>query len=107
MKITKIIGLENFNVKNVTDMGNMFSNCNLLNSLDLSNWVLNENVNLADLFINCSNLSNIKVKDANIINKLSPYLPGRSSTISGNITIVGDRTNLDTTILESINWNVI
>ena len=62
-KITKIIGIENLNTKEVEDMSYMFYNCASLTSLDLSNFNTNYLTNTEAMFEECSSLRSIYASD--------------------------------------------
>ncbi len=50
--LTEIIGLENLNTENVTDMSRMFYNCTKLKSLDVSHFNTEKVVNMSYMFAN-------------------------------------------------------
>ena len=55
------INLSNFQTKNVKDMTYMFSGCNKLSNIDLSNLAFNEETKVNNMFDDCINLQTIKV----------------------------------------------
>ena len=59
-KITSL-DLSNFNTSNVTDMSMMFNGCRSLTSLDLSGWDTSNvtNINMGMMFSGCSKLNTI------------------------------------------------
>ncbi len=64
-KLKKIKGLENFDTRNVTDMGiawsaGMFGNCSSLEELDLRSFNTSQVKIMAMMFRDCSNLKEIK-----------------------------------------------
>ncbi len=58
-KITSIDGLENFDTSNVTNMHDMFANCENLTSLNLSNFDTSNVNNFNYMFVNDTKLNNI------------------------------------------------
>ena len=58
-KILKVI-LEEKENNIVTDMSFMFIQCNLLKSVDISNWNTKNVINMSNMFSDCINLKNIK-----------------------------------------------
>ncbi len=52
---------DNFNTSNVTDMGNMFSVCSSLTSLDLSSFNTAKVTNMNDMFASCSSLTSLNL----------------------------------------------
>ena len=62
------IDLSNFNTQNVKDMSYMFSSCKSLSNIDLSN-INTENVkNMQDMFNGCQSLTNIDLSNFNTQN---------------------------------------
>ena len=57
--LESIVGLENLNTSEVTDMNNMFSGCSSLSSLDLSHFDTGNVINMGYLFYKCYSLTNI------------------------------------------------
>ena len=57
--LEKIIGIENWDVTNVTLMNNMFTNCVKLKSVDLSNWKPQALKRVSKMFLNCKALTSI------------------------------------------------
>jgi len=59
-QLESIYNIELWNVSNITNYYRMFYGCNLLESLDLSNWKVNENVyNISQMFTNCKNIKEL------------------------------------------------
>ena len=59
-----ISGLDYLNTENVTDMSNMFSNCIILPSLDLSNFNTAKVTNMSCMFKNCKELSSLNLSES-------------------------------------------
>ena len=59
-KLKKIIGIENLDVSNLKNATFMFSSCENLVELDLTNWNTISLQNASYMFYNCSNLKIIK-----------------------------------------------
>ena len=57
--ITEIEGLANLNTENVTDMGAMFNECNMLKSLDLSSFDTSNVTDISEMFYDCSALQSL------------------------------------------------
>ena len=66
--ITTIVGIENLNTINVTDMSYMFSNCYKLTRLDLSNFNTANVANMNEMFSNCTGLTSLDLTSFNIEN---------------------------------------
>ena len=67
-----ILDLSNFNTQNVNDMSGMFSNCNSLAILDLSNFSSQNVIYMSGMFFNCNSLKveNIITKDYKILKEI-------------------------------------
>ena len=59
-----ISGLDYLNTENVTDMSNMFNNCIILPSLDLSNFNTAKVTNMSCMFKNCKELSSLTLSES-------------------------------------------
>ncbi len=103
--ITNLGNISNWDVSNAYSFSNMFQQSKIT-SLDMSKWKINDSSVVNDMFKGCNNLSNIKLPDANITNKVINSFPSKTAESPGSITIVGDKTGLDTTTLQSKFWNV-
>ena len=126
------LDVSNWDTSNVTSMNNTFAYCNNIRSLNLSKWITNRVTNMNGIVWNCHELSsldisnfnmenysevtsltlssNIKYLKCNIINtlnKIKLQLPTRTSDNPGTIICKSDTTNLDTTTLQSKNWNIL
>ena len=66
------INLSNFNTQNVTNMSYMFYDCSSLTNINLSNFNTQNVTNISIMFYGCSSLKNenVIVKDKNIIYQL-------------------------------------
>ena len=62
MFIIEKINLSNFNIKNVTDMNGMFSECSLLKEINLSNYSTNNVKDMGCISYGCSNKVKMKIK---------------------------------------------
>ena len=60
-KLIKIVGLENLNTSNVTDMQSMFYGCSNLKSLDVRGFNTSKLANVESMFANCGNLKEVYV----------------------------------------------
>ncbi|ELY1999975.1 BspA family leucine-rich repeat surface protein, partial [Enterococcus faecalis] len=69
-----IEGLDKLDTSNVTNMGNMFSNCYNLNSLDLSNFNTSNVTNMDYMFTMCNNLNSLDLSNFNTSNVTSMLL---------------------------------
>ena len=65
------INLSNFNANNITNMGFMFWGCSSLTNINLSNFNTNNVTNMGFMFWGCSSLmkKNIITKDKKILNE--------------------------------------
>lgn len=66
--LSSIDGLEYLNTSEATDMGGMFSGCNGLTSLDVSNFDTRNVTNMNYMFSFCSNLTSLNVSHFNTQN---------------------------------------
>ena len=66
-KLTRL-NLLNLNTSNVTDMSSMFDRCKSLTELDLSNWNTKNVTNMARMFNKCYSLTQLDVSNFNISN---------------------------------------
>ena len=66
--LNSIIGIENLNTANVSDMRSMFYGCSSLTSLDVSNFNTANVTNMACMFYDCSKLTNLDVSKFNTAN---------------------------------------
>ena len=63
--LTEIVGIENLNTQNVTDMSRMFNCCYALTSLDVSNFNTEKVTNMSNMFGNCAKLSSLDLSNFN------------------------------------------
>ena len=68
LKLEAIMGMENLNTSNVTDMGSMFYECSALTTLDVSNFNTSNVTNMSCIFRGCQFLKNIDVSNFNTSN---------------------------------------
>ena len=61
--LTEIEGIENLNTEKVTNMGSMFSDCHVLNLLDVSNFNTQNVEDMSDMFVSCMNLKSLNVSN--------------------------------------------
>ena len=66
--LTTINGGVKFSVKNVTNMGGMFSGCDALTSLDLSSFNTSNVINMDSMFEYCSGLTSLDLSNFNTSN---------------------------------------
>lgn len=59
--LSEIVGIENLNTINVTDMSGMFYGCSHLTSLDLSSFDTSSVTNMSNMFLGCRNLTEINL----------------------------------------------
>lgn len=62
-KLAKIENIESLNTSKVTNMNYMFSYCNSLTSLDLSNFDTSKVTNMSGMFLGCSGLASLDVSN--------------------------------------------
>ena len=67
-KVKQIIGLETWDVSNVTDMSSMFSGCESLTELDISNWDVSNVTNMGFMFSCCQNLTELNISNWDVSN---------------------------------------
>ena len=67
------IDVSHFNTSNVTNMDGMFSNCQLLETLDVSNFNTSKVEYMAGMFIGCYNLTLLDVSHFNTSNVVSLF----------------------------------
>ena len=63
--LTEIVGIENLNTQNVTDMSWMFNCCYALTSLDVSNFNTEKVTNMSNMFASCEELSSLDLSNFN------------------------------------------
>lgn len=61
--LTTIIGIEDWDVSNATDMSYMFSNCKSLTTLDLSDWDVHNVTNMQRMFDSCYSLATLNLSN--------------------------------------------
>ena len=61
--LTEIEGIENLNTEKGTNMGSMFSDCHVLNLLDVSNFNTQNVEDMSDMFVSCMNLKSLNVSN--------------------------------------------
>ena len=61
--LTEIEGIENLNTEKVTNMGSMFSGCDVLTSLDVSNFNTQNVEDMSYMFSNCSRLTSLALSN--------------------------------------------
>ena len=66
--LTDIEGIENLNTEKVTNMGSMFSGCNVLTSLDVSNFNTQNVEDMSYMFNRCIYLTSLDVSNFNTQN---------------------------------------
>ena len=63
-QLTSLSNVEQtWNTSIVTDMSNMFENCESLTTLDVSNWDTGSVIDMSGLFLNCESLTSLDVSD--------------------------------------------
>ena len=62
------INLSNFNTQNVTNMSDMFSHCKSLTNINFSNFNTKNVTNMNSMFFNCKSLTNINLSNFNTQN---------------------------------------
>ena len=65
------LNIEDFDIRNVTDMSSMFNSCSSLTSLDLSGWNVSNVTNMGRLFADCSGLASIDLSSWDVANVTS------------------------------------
>ena len=65
------LDLSNFNTKNITNMSDMFYDCNSLTNIDLSKFNTKNVTNMSGMFYNCNSLTNIDLSKFNTENVTS------------------------------------
>jgi len=83
-KLTSILGLQNLNTSEVTDMNMMFAGCYKLQSLDLSDFDTSKVTDMHTLFGLCENLKSVNLNNLNTENvtNMSEMFFGCSSLTS-------------------------
>ena len=69
----KTLDVSNFNTINVTDMGYMFNYCSSLKTLDVSNFNTINVTNMGYMFKSCSSLKNLDLSNFNTSNVTNMY----------------------------------
>ena len=74
--VTKIIGLETWDVSKVTDMSCMFCYCFNLTELNIGSWDVSNVTNMYSMFCDCENLIELKIDNwdvSNVTNMFSMF----------------------------------
>lgn len=87
-KLSTIEGLEYFDTSQVTNMDSMFSNCNNLTTLDLSNFNTSNVTNMTNMFNRCSSLTTLDLSSFNTSNvsSMSTMFQSCTNLVSLNLT---------------------
>jgi surface protein len=100
------VNVSNWNTKIVEKMNKLFYQCYSLKSINLSGWKFDSISSIEQMFQDNNNLNDITINTASY-NILIDQIPDRTSSEPGIITMVGDKTGIDTSVLNSKNWNVV
>ena len=86
--LTSIVGIENLNTANVTDMHAMFSGCSELTSLDVSGFKTDNVTNMESMFFGCSSLTSLDLRGLNTANvtSMNSMFSGCSGLTSLDVT---------------------
>ena len=68
IKLTAITGISYLNTSEVTDMGRMFENCNILTNLDVSHFNTGKATDMRRMFKGCSALTSLDASNFNTAN---------------------------------------
>lgn len=72
-QFTEVIGIQNLNTSNVTNMSEMFSRCRSLTSLDLSHFETSNVTDMNSMFFSCTDLTSLDVSHFNTSNVTDMY----------------------------------
>ena len=67
-KVKQIIGLETWDVSNVTDMSSIFKNCSSLTELNISNWNVSNVTDMHFMFDHCESLTELNISNWDVSN---------------------------------------
>ena len=83
--LTTIKGLNDINFININDMSGMFRDCHLLNNINMTGWNVSNVVNRTEMFTNCNSLTTLNVSNMVLGANLSGLFYGANSltTITG------------------------
>ena len=86
--LTQIKNIENFNTKNVYDMGVMFGSCCSLTSLDLSHFDTGSVTSMSDMFRDCTSLASLDLSNFNTskVESMDGMFKNCSALVSLNIS---------------------
>ena len=105
------LDVSNFNTSNVISFDRLFNGCTKLTQLDVSNFDTSKVTNMGEMFQECSNLVSIDMKnsDYNSVNKIIAQLPTRTTDSIGalNITGIDDISQVNITDANTKYWNII
>jgi surface protein len=106
-----IIGLDTWDVSNVTDMNGIFAEVWELTTLNISNWSLNSELHTADfMFYHNFELDTIIMNnsDSDSVNRIISELPTRPSDSTGVLNIAGidDMSQVDAITVQTKYWNI-
>ena len=87
-KLTTITGMEYLNTSEVTDMNQMFYDCEKLTSLDLSHFNTSKVTNMEGMFNDCSSLTSLDLSSFNTSNVdiMNDMFNGCSSLVNLNLS---------------------
>ena len=87
-RLTSIVGLENLNTSNVTDMSDMFHGCESLSTIDLSHFNTSKVTNMSGMFHGCESLSTIDLSHFNTskVTNMSGMFKGCKSLSTINLS---------------------
>ena len=82
------INFYNFVTEKVTDMNNMFRNCNFLEELNLSNFSTNNVIDMSDMFRDCSSIKELDLSyfNTNKVTNMSGMFSGCKSLSKINLS---------------------
>ena len=118
--LTTIIGLENLNTTNVTDMCGMFNCCESLTSLNLSSFNTSKVTDMGHMFSGCKSLTSLNLSSFNTskVTDMSSMFSGCESLTSLNLSsfntdkvyliasIFSNCTSLKTIYLPANSWDI-
>lgn len=91
-----LIGFETIKLSNVTDMRNVFVECNSLKTIDLSNWDVGNVTNLNNLVRDCRKLANF-IPPKNINVSISNFTNSTLLTAEQLVSIINNLNTVSTT----------
>jgi hypothetical protein len=109
-KTSSLLEIVYLDTTSITNMNNMFDNCNNLRKISVNDWIIANTTPTENMFKNCSNLEYIMMHNSNYysVNKIIEQLPTRSQDELGYLFLsnIDDMTKVDIESGTSKYWTI-